>query len=220
MKTSDLRYRAKLAWTNLKRGIERAYTSRESVHSKITPFAGSSPPFGKRETIDFICGTLPDRNIKILDVGPGRGVYNTLLKQAGYHHIDAVEKYRPYIEKFNLPAIYDTVFNEDIVKFRYDHYDLIIFGDVLEHLKVKDARRVIRYAQAHSRLVVVAVPYRDYQIGQQLDGSGDHRQYDLTRDLFLERYEGFDVLIDNEKTGVFHSQNPARAAFAVIAGND
>lgn len=207
MKSSDFRYKAKLAWTNLKRKIKRVYVGREYINSKITPYAGSSPFFGKQETIDFIGRVLPDRDIKILDVGPGRGIYHMLLKKAGYRHIDAVEKYRPYIEKFNLPAIYDTVFNEDVVKFRYEHYDLIIFGDVLEHLKVKDARRVIRYAQQHSRLIVVAVPYCDYQIGQQLDGSGDHRQYDLTRDAFLERYGGFDLLIDNEKTGVFYSIN-------------
>jgi 2-polyprenyl-3-methyl-5-hydroxy-6-metoxy-1,4-benzoquinol methylase len=148
---------------------------------------------------------LPDRDIKILDVGPGRGVYNALLKKAGYLHIDAVEKYRPYIEKFNMLDIYDMVFNKNVTKFKYDYYDLVIFGDVLEHLKIKDAKRVIHYAQEHSKLIIVAVPYCDYQIGQQLDGSGDHRQYDLTRNVFLERYEGFKLLINNEKTGVFYS---------------
>lgn len=174
-------------------------------HSEITPSSGTSSDFGKRETIELVQKMFPDKDIKILDVGPGRGIYNTLLKEKGYRSIDAVEVYGPYIEKFDLEEIYTNVFHKNITDFKYDFYDIVIFGDVLEHLNVKNARKVISYAQKHSKLVIVSVPYRAFQIGCQLDGSGDHRQSDLTRDVFLKRYEGFNLLIDDQNTGVFHS---------------
>jgi len=187
------------------RFLKIQFISTDDICSRITPYAGSSLSFGKKEIINLICNVLPNPKIKILDVGPGRGIYNNLLKEKGYYDFDAVEMYRPYIEKFNLSKIYSNVFNENIINFKYDYYDLIIFGDVLEHLKVKDAKRVISFAQNHSKLIIVSVPFCDYQIGQQLDGSGDHKQYDLTRDIFLKRFDNFNLLIDNQDIGIFYS---------------
>jgi 2-polyprenyl-3-methyl-5-hydroxy-6-metoxy-1,4-benzoquinol methylase len=201
----DLNYKLHLSLLKIIRFFKLRLTREEQLYAMITPYAGTSSFFGKKEIIDFICQTLPDRTAKILDVGPGRGIYNVLLKQAGYTTIDAVEIYKPYIDKFNLSIIYSTVFHTNIINFTYDYYDLILFGDVLEHININQAKRVINYAQHHGKLIIVAVPYMDQQIGQQLDGSGDHQQCDLTRDVFLERYENFNLLIDNEKTGVFFS---------------
>jgi hypothetical protein len=205
MQLSDWKYKFTLFFMNFVRFFKKQFISNDSILSRITPYAGSSSFFGKNEIINFICKVLPDPNIKILDVGPGRGIYNNLLKGKGYYEIDAVEVYRPYIEKFNLPKMYSNVFNENIVNFKYDYYDLIIFGDVLEHLNVKDAKRVISFAQNHSKLIIVSVPFCDYQIGQQLDGSGDHRQSDLTRDVFLKRFDNFKLLLDSTKMGIFYS---------------
>ncbi len=174
--------------------------------SEITKYSGTSFPFGKMETINFIEATFPDKNSKILDVGPGRGIYNALLKQKGYKFFDAVEVYLPYIEAFELKKIYDNVFHSNIIGFEYEHYNIVIMGDVVEHLHVQDAQRVVKYAQEHSDLVLIAVPYLMEQKGSQLDGSGDHRQPDLTREIFLERFSGFKLLVDNFQLGVFYSK--------------
>ena len=172
--------------------------------SEITQYSGTSFSFGKAETIDFIEKACPDKNSKILDVGPGRGIYNLLLKQKGYQFFDAVEIYLPYIEAFELKKMYQNVFHSNILGFEYEHYDIIIMGDVVEHLNIEDAQRVIKYAQQHSDLIVVAVPYLMPQKGSQLDGSGDHRQPDLTKEVFLERFPGFDLLINNRQVGIFY----------------
>lgn len=172
--------------------------------SEITRFSGTSFPFGKMESINFIEQAWPDKNGKILDVGPGRGIYNVLLRQRGYSNIDAVEVYLPYIEAFELKKIYQNVFHANIVGFEYEHYDIITMGDVVEHLTVQDAQQVVTYAQKHSNLILIAVPYLMEQKGSQLDGSGDHRQPDLTRDIFFERYPGFELLIDNSQLGIFY----------------
>jgi hypothetical protein len=110
----------------------------------------------------------------------------------------------PYIESFGLSTIYDKVHHMDVADFKYDFYDVVIFGDVLEHLTVRKAQAVIAYAKTHSALIIASVPYLLPQIGGQLDGSGDHRQPDLTRDLFLQRFPGFVLLADNDQIGVFY----------------
>ncbi len=57
--------------------------------------------------------------------------------------MDAVEAYGPNLRLLNG---YRKFFRADIRGFRYDRYDLIIFGDVLEHLSVEDAQTVPDYA--------------------------------------------------------------------------
>jgi len=176
-------------------------------YREITPHSGTSPSFGKAEIVNFVEQHFPDKSISILDVGPGRGAYCKLLQGQGYQSIDAVEIYLPYIEFFRLQRLYRRVVHANIINYRYDDYDLILFGDVVEHLAVPDAQLAIGYAKLHCKMVVVSVPYLSPQTGCQLDGSGDHRQPDLTRETFLERYKDFSVLIDNEYRGVFYWQS-------------
>ena len=40
----------------------------------------------------------------------------------------------PNIINNHLKALYNNVYCNDIADFEYDHYDLIIFGDVIEHM--------------------------------------------------------------------------------------
>lgn len=191
-------------WVALtKRWIAQVIPGGTSLFAGIGPHAGTSPEFGKSETIAFIEESFPDRNTSFLDVGPGRGIYRTLLRNRGYTRMDAVEIYDPYIQKFGLRELYDEVHACDIRTFTYQWYDVVIFGDVLEHLSVDEGRRAIDFAREHCRLIVVAVPYLRPQVGSQLDGSGDHRQPDLTREVFLARYPGFQLLLDDRDLGVF-----------------
>lgn len=201
----DLTFRARKAWVLLERYFKNKFLSAKNKYSEITPSSGRSFPFGKMETISFITEFCPDKTSRILDVGPGRGIYNILLRKEGYTNFDAVEIYLPYIEKFELHKFYQRVFHCNIVDFEYEHYDIIIMGDVIEHLRVREAQKIIKYAQHHCNLLIVAVPYKLKQIGSQLDGSGDHRQPDLTREIFMDRYPGFSLLVDNHQLGVFYS---------------
>jgi len=204
---NELRHRIKVLKVQTLRYYINTFHKGSIGQDEITKYSGSSFTFGKMETIQFIQRICPDRNSRILDVGPGRGIYNHLLRDVGYKHFDAVEIYLPYIVHFKLNQIYHQVFHRNIVGFEYEPYDIIVMGDVLEHLKVRQAKKVIEYAQAHSKLLIVAVPYQLKQIGCQLDGSGDHKQSDLTRNVFLKRYPGFELLIDNNQLGVFFSKS-------------
>lgn len=77
---------------------------------------------------------------KILDVGAGGGTYYKLLgPQYNWTAVEIWKESAEYIKQF-----YNTVYQIDIRDFQYqEDYDLIIFGDILEHLSVEDAKKVL-----------------------------------------------------------------------------
>ena len=75
-------------------------------------------------------------NARILDVGAGEGTYFNYLGDY-FKVMDAVEVFKPNIDKYKLQDKYNKVYNVDIKDFKYDFYDIIIFGDVIEHLSVR-----------------------------------------------------------------------------------
>lgn len=101
----------------------------------------SYPEF-KNEVITHIKNTLT-KGSRILDVGPGAGIYADLLNDNGYH-IDCIEIWEPYVSQFNLNEKYENVYIGDITNFDISNYDYIIMGDVLEHLTVENATNLMR----------------------------------------------------------------------------
>lgn len=143
-------------------------------------------------------------NEKILDVGAGDGKWRDLLSE---YVMDGVEVFEPNIERYGLKDKYREVFNVDIKDFQYKWYDVVIFGDVLEHLEVEEAQRVLRYAIEHSREVIVAVPYK-YKQGIEYGNVYEiHKQDDLTPEIMGERYPEIKLLIGNDIYG-YYSNNP------------
>lgn len=154
----------------------------------------------------FVLANLPDHHCSILDVGAGAGKYRDLLYD--YPNMDAVEVWKAYIAEYKLNERYRCVYSEDITKVKrmLDHtcdlqeHDLVIFGDVLEHLTVEEAQKVLAECKG---VVIVAVPYLYKQ--EEINGNPfeEHKQADLTHELFMERYPGFNVLVRNNNYGVY-----------------
>jgi len=142
-----------------------------------------------------------DYDIEILDVGAGSGTYQKLLPN--YKNIDAIEVYEPYIDYFDLRKRYRLVYNENITSFKYSYYDLIIFGDIIEHLDVNDAKNVLEYAYNHCKEMIVAIPYQYKQDVVDDNIYEIHKQDDLTNEIFLERYPYMKLLYNNEYYGYY-----------------
>lgn len=127
--------------------------------------------------------------MKVLDVGPGAGVYadliheveSQLIQKAARKAFDGsgswgevtkcfeseimitgLEIYEPYIEQFGLKQKYDQLIKGDIVNLveKIENFDLIIFGDVLEHLKKEVALKVWKKAKERSRFLWLSMPVR------------------------------------------------------------
>ena len=92
---------------------------------------------------------------EVLDVGACDGVWANILGE--WYTMDAVEVWEPNIDKYKLEQKYRIVINCPIQNFYYVHYDLVLFGDVIEHMTVEDAQKVLAYAREHSDMVIVAV---------------------------------------------------------------
>ena len=116
------------------------------------------------------------------------------------------EIFTPNIEKHNLKALYRQVFNTDIKDFYYEWYDLIIFGDVIEHMTVENAQQVIRNAWDKCEDMIIAVPYLYFQ--DELYGNKweKHLQPDLTPKVFEKRYPGFEVIWANNEYAYYHKR--------------
>ena len=146
------------------------------------------------EHIRYIIWNHTPKNYKILDVGPGIGFYGKHLQDL---NIYAVELHQPYIDQFNLTSIYDNVYNENILNFEYDDYDYIIIGDVLEHIPVEQAQKLIQDITQKQIKCLVAVPYVCPQ--DAVDGveAEIHHQEDLTPRVMKARYPELELLLTN-----------------------
>lgn len=148
----------------------------------------ASLDIGKAEAVAWIKEHY-QRGASCLDVGACGGRWWRLV--GDYLTMDAVEIFEPYVKTGKLYKKYKNVFIADIRGFEYEHYDLIIFGDVLEHMSVEDAQKVIRYAWNRCDNMLIAVPYGWKQGAIHGNPHEVHIQDDLTPELFDSRYPGF-----------------------------
>ena len=162
--------------------------------------AGSYPYF-KKEVTQYLKDNFPT-TAKVLDVGAGCGTYYEYLKDY-FKDIEAVEVFEPNIKNFNLEQKYKKVYNINILDFEYDYYDIIIFGDILEHLETTEAQQVLDYAFDRCRELIVAVPYL-YPQGIEEDNIYEiHKQDDLTNEIMLERYPKLKLLYGDWAYGYY-----------------
>ena len=153
---------------------------------------------GKQEAVNWIYGRFDPYTDTILDVGAGNGKWYDLL---GKHFtMDALEAWYETIAINSLDKKYRTVYlgriqDATLSASNLPAYDLIIFGDVIEHLSVEDAQKVLSYLYPVCRDMLIAVPFKYEQ--DEIDGNPyeKHLQPDLTHELFMQRYKGFKPLI-------------------------
>ncbi len=146
--------------------------------------------YGKQNICAWIRREFP-KDAAVLDVGACDGKWKSLLPE--YENMDAIEAFEPNLK--NLGA-YRNVFHADIREFEYDHYDLIIFGDIVEHLTPEQAKAMLDYAKPRCKDMVIAVPFLYRQGAIYGNPYEVHIQDDLTAELFDERYPGYEVLVN------------------------
>lgn len=161
----------------------------------------SSYKYYKEEIKQYLKSKYTE-NCTILDVGAGEGTYYNLLHDS-YKNIDAVEVFKPNIDNYKLESKYREVYNIDICNFKYSKYDIIIFGDIIEHLKVKDAQKVLKFAYNMCNEMIVAVPYMCKQGICEKNKYEIHIQDDLTNELMLKRYPMLKLLYKNDEYGYY-----------------
>lgn len=103
-------------------------------------------------------GILSNPNHCVIDVGAGDGRWGRLLK-GKVQRLIAIEAWGKYVERYHLRDIYDEVFVEDAKNFQaWDDFDVVILGDVLEHLHRSDALKLIETLKKTKVKVFLTVP--------------------------------------------------------------
>lgn len=156
----------------------------------------SSYFFGKKYVINYLKEKFPIRST-CLDVGACDGKWFKLL--GNYFIMDAIEAWKPYIVKYKLADKYRKLTHASIVDCEDFDYDVIIMGDILEHLSVEDAQKVIKEMYPRCKELIVAVPYLLEQHAIRGNPYEIHVQPDLTADVFEKRYPGFKAIWANKK---------------------
>lgn len=150
---------------------------------------------GKHEVVLWIAERVPDGGT-ILDVGPCDGIWSDFIRAiCDDVYIDACEIFTPNIAAHNLIYKYRRVYAGDIADLKYDHYDIVIFGDVLEHMTVEKAQAVLAYAREHSTDYVIGIPFEYEQDEIYGNPWEKHLQPDLTPAIFDERYPDHELII-------------------------
>lgn len=128
---------------------------------------------------------------RVLDIGPGWGTYAKLIKQKG-EIWDAVEIFEPYVEKYKLRKLYDNVFIEDALKFiPQDRYNLIILGDVLEHVAETDGEKLLKTMLVNTDFLLVSLPL---DLETKADQENEHEHWHNIHEKHLARWSNLNFL--------------------------
>lgn len=154
---------------------------------------------GKDEIREYL---LTKKCKRVLDIGVGRGTYGILLEKVSYLvGVDVIdyrgvfEDINKYYNEYHIGDTRDVTFISGL-----GYFDLIIMGDVLEHISVEEAQNCLKQYKEISDSVLVAVPY-EYKQVVETNTYENHVQDDLTHELFINRYEGFEILNSYNRKG-------------------
>lgn len=102
------------------------------------------------------------RRERMLDIGCGSGTYAKMFPDADW---TGVEVWEPYIEQFNLDALYGKLIVADARHVTFAHlgrFDVAFLGDVLEHMEKDEAQSLLERVRAIADTVIVSIPIGHY----------------------------------------------------------
>lgn len=141
----------------------------------------------------------------VVDVGAGFGGWREFAGPwMPRSRWTAVEIWEPYVERFMLQHRYHQVITADVRDLDpFPPADLIIFGDVLEHMPAADARLVWGRARAVARQLVIGIPVRPYPQGESEGNPWEAHITDWTPGQVEDWFAGIYARSVNVDTGAF-----------------
>lgn len=111
------------------------------------------------------------RPASMLDIGAGAGKYGSMMRRASPETWTvAVEAQAEYVEGYGLEALYDEVMvgpAEQLLLEPDLTVDLVIFGDVIEHMRKSVGTDLLHYFAYRSRCILCIYPQKYVQYSLQ-----------------------------------------------------
>jgi hypothetical protein len=141
----------------------------------------------------------------VIDVGAGFGGWREFAGPwMPNSRWTAVEIWQPYMERFMLPNRYHQVHCADVrLLDPFPRADIVIFGDVLEHMPAQDAAAVWYRARAVSWRLVIGIPVRPYPQGASQGNPFEAHVADWTEWQVRNTFDGIYAQSVNPDTGAF-----------------
>jgi len=153
-------------------------------------------PYSLHNLNDLLVNDFKDKHIwqTVFDVWIWAGRTYDLLRKYSWR-MEGIEIHRIYIPEFDLEAKYDQVYVWDVLQHTFlKHYDVVVLGDVLEHLGRDEAKTLLANLKKICNAIYVQIPYLHTQWVEFNNIYEVHKQNDLTHDLFMEEFPWFKLL--------------------------
>jgi hypothetical protein len=143
--------------------------------------------------------------LRILDVGPGVGTYARLLAGPDVAHITGLEVWEPYLTTYHLHDYYDELVVGDVRTTPLPEVDVVVLGDVLEHMARDEAVEVWRRAAEAARVAVyLSLPVVHYPQHEIEDNPFEvHVEEDWDAESVVAAFDGIGERWVGTEVGVF-----------------
>ncbi len=161
---------------------------------------------GKPWTRDRIEALAADVGpLVVLDVGPGVGTYAKLLAGPSVSRLIGLEIFEPYVHTYRLHDHYDEIVVGDARLVELPACDVVILGDVAEHMSEADALDLwARAATAARRAVYLSIPIVHYPQGEIEGNAHEHHVVDdWDHDKVMAAFDGIGAHWLGSEVGVY-----------------
>jgi SAM-dependent methyltransferase len=142
----------------------------------------------------------------VLDIGPGEGIYGKIVRKysPATERLVGVEIWAPYIEQFKLREFYDEVWVCDARIYPDFKYDLVILGDVLEHMTKEEAIALWKKVSKQAKYAIISVPIINFHQGVVNNNPYEiHVKEDWTSEEVMESFPSIVAHEDFAITGIY-----------------
>lgn len=165
-----------------------------------------STPEGRPWMLQRLAQVNPD---SMLDIGCGSGTYSHLIHNHYPHAaLIGIEVWEPYVQRFNLNDLYDELIVGDVREVDpLPNADVVILGDVLEHMTTDDAVKVWdRARMAARKAVYLSIPIVHYPQGECEGNPHEaHVVDDYTHQRILDTFPGITAQWTGREIGVYEA---------------
>jgi hypothetical protein len=150
-------------------------------------------PYSDTSNIEWTKWLLEQLKPKsIMDVGAGAGKYGLLAREVLPDvALSCIEVWEPYFDEFNLMSIYPTVYKRDVREHKDFKYDLVILGDVLEHMSKEDSIKLWELIKSQAKAAMISIPIVHFPQGHEHNNPyEEHIVDDWTHEQVMSTFTG------------------------------